>query len=192
MSFKDASARADLLLSIARHALEAEVAGKTPKRIDLAELPEDFSEHRACFVTLRIDEALRGCIGSVEATRPLAFEVAEQARAAGTRDSRFPPLSLDELSNTRIEISVLSLPEPLSLRSRHELLECLVPDIDGLILQDGNARAVYLPSVWEQLPDPEEFVGELLVKAGLAKDHWSEDLIFSRFHTDSIREDTPV
>lgn len=189
MRISQGSRDAKLLLSIARLSLEAEVARRTPKRLDLSELPPGLGEPRGCFVTLRQGETLRGCIGSIEASRPLAFQVAEQARGAGFRDPRFPALQAPELEKTGIEISVLSPPEDFSVATRSALLDALVPEVDGLVLQDRQARAVFLPAVWKQLTEPDAFLKQLMLKAGLAEDHWSDDLVFSRFRTDSIHEE---
>ncbi len=185
---------AKLLLSIARHALEAGVASRFPDSIDasqlvdLSQLPDEFGEHRACFVTLRHEGALRGCIGSVEATRPLAIEVAEQALAAGFRDPRFPPLDHEGLEEIEISISILHPPERIAVSSRNDLLNRLRPGVDGLIVQDRAARGVFLPSVWEQLPTADAFVRHLMRKAGLPENHWSDDILLSRFETESISE----
>jgi AmmeMemoRadiSam system protein A len=179
---------AKVLISIARHALEVAIPNSPARQVDLDSLPREYAEPRACFVTLRLAGELRGCIGNVEARRPLAIEVAEHARSAGFRDPRFPPLDGSEFSQIRIEVSVLSRLESFSVSSRSDLLRQLRPGVDGLVIEEGHARGVFLPSVWDQLPNANTFVSHLMQKAGLAEDHWSERISFSRFTSESYEE----
>jgi AmmeMemoRadiSam system protein A len=116
---------------------------------------------------------LRGCIGSIEARRPLALDAAANARAAATSDFRFPPVGPGELAEIEIHLSLLTAPEPLGVGSRGELLGALVPNADGLVLEEWGRRATFLPTVWTQLPDPESFVAHLERKAGLVAGSWS-------------------
>lgn len=147
-----------------------------------------LQEPGATFVTLMRHHALRGCIGSLEAQRPLLQDVAHNAQAAAFHDPRFSPLAPAELAALGIEISVLSRPEPFPMRDRAELLLRLEPGRHGLILQEGSRRATFLPSVWGSLPEAEDFLGQLLHKAGLQPDHWSETLRFSIYTTESFSE----
>lgn len=147
-----------------------------------------LQEHRATFVTLMLHHELRGCIGTFEAQRPLLQDVAHNARAAAFHDPRFKPLIPAELATVRIEISVLSHPEPFPARDRAELLLRLEPGRHGLILQEGARRATFLPTVWDSLPEPEDFLEQLLHKAGLRRDHWSDTLRFSVYTTESFSE----
>lgn len=126
----------------------------------------------ASFVTLHKHGALRGCIGSLSAHRPLAEDIAENACAAAFGDPRFPPLSLGEFDEIDIEVSVLSKPEPLPVRSEQEAIARLRPGRDGVILRFGPRQATFLPQVWEQLPDPVRFLAHLKLKAGLPADFW--------------------
>ena len=118
--------------------------------------------------TLTQDGRLRGCIGSLEAQRPLGEDVRHNARAAALSDPRFPPLTRAEVAGTRIEVSLLSTPKPLAFADHADLIAQLRPGEDGLILECGGARGTFLPQVWESLPDPEQFVAELKRKAGLS------------------------
>lgn len=127
-------------------------------------------EQRASFVTLTVGERLRGCIGSLEAHRPLGEDVAANARAAALRDPRFPPLTAAEFDRVRVEVSVLSAPALLPFGDHGELVAQLRPGVDGLILACEGRRGTFLPQVWEQLPDPETFLAHLKQKAGLAPD----------------------
>jgi len=140
------------------------------------------------FVTLKKSGALRGCIGTLEADDPLAIAVAKCAVGAALRDPRFPPLEVAELHGVRISISVLERPRPLAVMDREELLATLRPGQDGLLLESGRHRATFLPQVWEQLPEPEQFFAHLLKKAGLAADHWSDELRFQRYGSTNFSE----
>ncbi len=123
--------------------------------------------HGASFVTLKRDGELRGCIGTLEAHRPLGEDVAHNARAAAFSDPRFPPVVVHEFDGIRVEVSVLSKPEPILAGSLDELAAALRPHVDGLILRFGAQRATFLPQVWETLPAADEFIAHLLRKAGL-------------------------
>lgn len=135
----------------------------------------------ASFVTLRLEGDLRGCIGSIDARRALGEDVARNARAAAYRDPRFPPVSAGELSRLRVEVSVLSLREPVAACSESEALARFRPGIDGIALEYGGASATFLPQVWESLPSPEEFLAALRHKAGLPAGFWHPDLRLSRY-----------
>ncbi len=158
------------LLKLARRSLEAKLRGEKlpPLKAETPHLQADS----ATFVTLTKSGRLRGCIGTLEAYRPLAEDVQEHAIAAALNDPRFPPVKADELTEIEIEISRLTSPFPLDYENAEDLLSKLRPNIDGVILKDGHRRATYLPQVWEQLPDAEEFLDHLCQKMGLPKDAW--------------------
>ena len=163
------------LLKLARRAIEHYL--KTGKELELRpeEVPsEKLVENGACFVTLEINKELRGCIGSLEAHRPLFQDVISNAIAAAVGDPRFFPLTLDELKKVEISISILSKPEPVELENPEKIVDVLIPHKHGLILQNGFARATFLPVVWEQLPDKISFLEHLSIKAGLGKDGWKD------------------
>lgn len=139
--------------------------------------PEDVPhkgliENGACFVTLYIGKELKGCIGTLEAHRPLVFDVIDNAIGAAFNDPRFYPLRKEELPKVTFSMSVLSAPEPFPVKDANDLLKKLVPHKHGLIIQMGVARATFLPVVWEQLPKKEEFLSHLCMKAGLLPDEW--------------------
>lgn len=127
-------------------------------------------QHAATFVTLTRDGALRGCIGSLTATRPLGEDVASNARAAAFQDPRFPKLKREEWPHCRVEVSLLSAPKPIAFGDAAELLVQIRAGEDGLILECDGKRATYLPQVWEMLPDKRKFLDELIKKAGLPAD----------------------
>lgn len=116
------------------------------------------------------------------------LDVAENAFASAFRDPRFPPLAHFELADLIIEISVLGPSQPLSFTSEEELLRIIEPGRDGLILEDGTARGTFLPTVWESLPHPRDFLRHLKQKAGLGPDHWSEQIRVRRYRTESFSE----
>lgn len=177
------------LLRIARAAIAEGLATGREPRIDLSGIEPALREPGATFVTLKEDGRLRGCIGTLEAHRPLVQDVASNAYAAAFRDPRFPPLGPSELDRIDISISLLSQPEPLPVNSEQELLEKLQPGRDGLVLEDGPYRATFLPAVWRELPDPAQFVAHLKRKAGLPSDHWSDSLRFERYFSEEWGEE---
>ena len=176
------------LLDIARASIRHGLEETQSLPVDTRGLAGALLWQRGVFVTLTIDSRLRGCIGSMQPEGPLARSVAETAFKAAFRDPRFPALESEEIPGTRIEISVLSSTEPLPAENREHLLQQLVPGVDGLLLQDGRQRATFLPKVWEQLPLAEQFLEQLLHKAGLPADHWSNTLSFQRYYTTSFSE----
>ena len=140
-----------------------------------------FSSLGAVFVTLKRGGDLRGCVGSFEAKRSLVQDVAQNAYSAAFMDFRFPPLTDSELADLELHISLLTPLEPLAVTNREELLASLRPGEDGVLLEDLPHRATFLPQVWESLPDPEVFIRELFLKAGLSEDHWSDTMRFHRY-----------
>lgn len=135
----------------------------------------------ACFVTLSRDGELRGCRGMLEPVRPLCQDVAHNAYLTAFDDPRFPPVTVEELSSLYLEVSVLSPLELLPVTNERELLACLRPGMDGLVLSDGFERATFLPKVWDKLPEPAEFLRHLKWKAGWPADYWSESLRVQRY-----------
>ena len=170
--------RGEVLLAHARHAIESLFG-----RGDARALPDApfLDRPGATFVTLRRDEELRGCIGSLEAEQPLRHDVARNARAAALRDPRFDPLTERELDGLSIEVSLLSAPEPMAFRDEEDLVRQLDGARHGIVLEHGRRRSTFLPQVWEQLPDARDFLRHLKAKAGLSPDFWSLDLRVSRY-----------
>lgn len=189
MSLHDAG-QGRLLVTLAREAIAAELGVPMPVS-KVASQPEGWlAEPGAVFVTLTREGELRGCIGSLEAHRPLLDDLRANARAAAFGDPRFPPLDVEELDGTQVEVSILSRPEPMSFRNEADLLARLRPGIDGVILEYGWHRATFLPQVWEQLPEPRQFIAQLKRKAGLAADFWAEDIRVSRYSVEKFKEGT--
>ena len=135
----------------------------------------------ATFVTLRLAGALRGCVGTLVATRPLGHDVRLQALCAAFRDSRFAPLQREEFGALAIEVSLLGPPLPLAASSEADARAALRPGVDGVILEWRGRRATLLPQVWEQLPGPGDFLAALKRKAGLPADFWADGLRLQRY-----------
>lgn len=173
------------LLELARTSIQQGLHGDV-LRIQVADYAFELQTHRASFVTLHLDRELRGCIGSLEARRPLVLDVAENAQAAAFHDPRFAALTRSEFERIEIHLSILSAPEPLQFASEAELLAQLRPGIDGLILEERVCRSTFLPAVWESLPQPREFLRQLKRKAGLPADFWSDRLTIQRYTAESI------
>lgn len=150
---------------------------------------EDWLDHPgATFVTLTKHGVLRGCIGSLEAHRSLRDDVAANAVNAAVHDPRFPALTVPELGETHIEVSVLSAPEPLPFANHADAVARLRPRVDGVILQYGNHRGTFLPQVWEQLPHAADFLAHLVRKAGLPAGWWDDSATLSRYTVTAYEE----
>lgn len=173
------------LLTIARNAVADKLgvpAAPAPQAMPEFKLPA------ASFVTLTKNGELRGCIGRLQASRPLAEDVAANAIAAAFDDPRFPPLRRDEFAAVRFEVSQLTPAEDFPVRDEADACARLRPGIDGVILSHGCRHATFLPQVWESLPKPERFLAELKKKAGLAPDFWSPDLLLLRYEVKKWHE----
>ncbi len=148
-----------------------------------------LEENGATFVTLTLQGQLRGCIGSLEALRPLIEDVQHNAVASAFRDPRFLPLTREEFAEVLIEVSLLSKPEMIRHNNEDEALAQLAPGRDGVTLEYGAHRATYLPQVWAQLPEPHMFLAHLKQKAGLPEDFWSKDIRLMRYTVQKWQED---
>jgi AmmeMemoRadiSam system protein A len=176
---------ADVLPSLAR----AAIATRFGLWFDSQTDPGFLNEHGACFVTLMQTGQLRGCIGSLQAYRPLRDDVKENALAAAFRDPRFKPLSATEYNEICIEVSLLSALTAMTVANEEDALTQFQPGIDGIVLQCGDKRGTFLPQVWESLPEPHRFLEELKRKAGLQTDFWSDEIRLFRYHVDKWSED---
>lgn len=174
-----------ILLPIARNAI-SEALGKPIEAVD--ESQPWLHEKGASFVTLTMHQHLRGCIGSLEAHRPLLLDVKANAYAAAFRDPRFSPLTLAELDATEIEVSLLSPQQPIAFKNEADALEQLQPHVDGIVFQYGRYRSTFLPQVWEQLSDPKTFMAHLKHKAGLHPDFWHDEIQLYRYAVTKFKE----
>lgn len=174
-----------ILVPLARAAIGRELGHNLPAAADAAWLRTPG----ATFVTLFDGNGqLRGCIGTLEAHRPLIEDVTANAIAAAFRDPRFQPLDHNEFAAIKIEVSLLSAMEILHFDDEASALAQLRPDIDGVALQYGRHHSTFLPQVWEQLPDRAEFIAHLKYKAGLPPDFWNNELKLSRYTVSKWRE----
>jgi AmmeMemoRadiSam system protein A len=176
------------LLDIARQSIVRGLDSGAALRMDATKLDPNLRVDSAVFVTLTLAGILRGCIGSLQPSAPLAQAVANSAFNAAFRDRRFAQVQASEIENLRIEVSVLSAMELIAVNSRQALLDNLQPDVDGLLMEDQGYRSTFLPKVWEKITTPNEFVGQLMQKAGLAAEHWSSTIRFYRYHSTSFGE----
>ena len=176
-----------VLLRLARAAIAREFGQAAPGAADLPGLERPG----ATFVTLTQDGELRGCIGSLTAWRTLREDVEDNARAAAFRDPRFAPLTAGELPLTRIEVSLLTAPQPLTFADEADALAQLRPGVDGVIFYGAGRRSTFLPQVWEQLPAPADFMGQLKRKAGLPAGFWNPEVRLERYAVRKWKEPAP-
>ena len=173
------------LLALARNAIGERFgrSGTAPVR------HAALAQPGATFVTLTRQGELRGCIGSLEAQRPLAQDVRENALAAAFRDPRFAPLAAEEFESVRVEVSLLTAPEALAFVDEADLMAQLRPGVDGIVFQYGRHRSTFLPQVWASLPEPEQFMQQLKRKAGLPPNFWHEEVTIARYEVTKWKED---
>jgi MEMO1 family protein len=178
------------LLNVARKTLVSVTAGGSVPEVAEKDVPPKLAEKKACFVTLTKEATLRGCIGHLTAMEPLHKAVAENALNAALRDPRFLPVKPDELDKIRIEISVLTEPQPLVFRSPDDLLSKLCPNEDGVLLHIGPYTATFLPQVWAQIPDKVKFLEHLSQKAGCEPSAWrGKDVTVDIYHVECFEEE---
>ncbi|MDQ1338417.1 MAG: uncharacterized protein QG617_1384 [Campylobacterota bacterium] len=176
-----------VLLRIAKNSILCEFSSSY--NFDKNKLLESYpflKKQGASFVTLKYDDHLRGCIGSIVAHRSLLNDVAANAVSAAFNDPRFHQLHENELSHISVEVSVLSEPTLLEYEDFDDLLKKVVPDIDGLILKHNGHQGTFLPQVWEQLPSVKEFLGHLSMKAGLNPSVYAEHPTIYRYRVEAI------
>ncbi|KAF0163281.1 MAG: hypothetical protein FD157_3151 [Rhodocyclaceae bacterium] len=185
--YEPAAVVADLgpaLLVRARNAIAAKL--KQPTQAE--PVHSALSQPGATFVTLTQNGQLRGCIGSLQAHRALDQDVRANAVAAAFSDPRFPPLTLAELPHTRVEVSLLTAPQPMKFSDEADAVRQLRPNVDGIIFIAGQRRGTFLPQVWEQLPDPRQFLAHLKQKAGLPANYWSSEVELQRYEVQKWKE----
>ena len=165
------------LIQVARRTIAAKLgtlieADKVVSDRDLAD--PAFRKKRGTFVTLKIKNQLRGCMGCLTPSETILEGIQRNAINAAFNDPRFPALTPVELDRAKIDISILTSPRELKYTNGNDLLEKLRPNIDGVIINKGLARSTFLPQVWEQLPRTEDFLAHLCRKAGLSPDEWKK------------------
>jgi len=163
-----------VLLKLVRSVITAELLKDKSGFVKPKCVSPVLQEKRGCFVTLHLGGSLRGCIGTIEPTTSLFSCVEENAINAAFRDPRFSPLGKDEIDAVDIEISVLTVPRVLKFIDCEDLKKRLVAGVHGVILSQGYCRSTFLPQVWEQLPQKEEFLEHLCIKGGMSRSAWRE------------------
>ena len=171
-----------VLLDLARKSIQFGLEKNTSPLSSSDAYPKQLKSTLATFVTLTLRGQLRGCIGTLEAYRPLVDDIADNAAKAAFSDPRFEPVTALEIEHLDIHISILSPPQEIQFDSETELLAQLQPSVDGLIIQDDTHKGTFLPSVWESLPDPEDFLQHLKQKAGFRPDYWSDKIRVFRYY----------
>ncbi len=175
------------LIAVAEGAIDHGLAHGTPPDVDIERWPDSLRAERASFVTLlAADGRLRGCIGTIDSCRALVADISANAFAAAFEDPRFPPLRQAERIELSCELSILTTPEPLDFTDESDLVERLVPGIDGVLIEAGSRRGTLLPAVWEQLPDPTEFWQTVKRKAGIPDGTLPADLSVYRYRAEHI------
>lgn len=161
------------LLKLARSAIESKLLEDA--KMERPETPSPaLTKKGGCFVTLHKRGRLRGCIGTIEPVSSLMECVEENAQNAAFHDPRFPPMGAEELSEIDIEVSILSVPEELPFEDGEDLKRQLKPLVHGVILSRGVHRSTFLPQVWKQLPDKEQFLEHLCLKGGMSPKAWQD------------------
>jgi AmmeMemoRadiSam system protein A len=174
----------DVLLDVAERAIVDGLRHRHPTVPTRDGLPDELRRETGAFVTLHVDGDLNGCIGSIETDDAVGVSVARHAWSAAFADPRLPPLRWVDYDRLHIEVSLLSPLAPMAAASRDALIDAIEPGVDGLLIAAGSRRAVFLPSVWDQLPTPEEFLTRLVRKAGLDPASWPADLVAFCFTTE--------
>ncbi len=174
-----------VLLPLARAAISRQLGLSAGSADDL---PSWLKPHGACFITLKLERKLRGCIGTLRPHRPLHDDVEANALGAAFRDPRFAPLTAAELAAVAVEISLLSPLEPLRFGDESDALRQLRAGIDGLVFEYGSHSSTFLPQVWEDIREPADFLAHLRYKAGLPPDFWDPAVRLSRYTVSKWRE----
>ncbi|MCQ2738779.1 MAG: AmmeMemoRadiSam system protein B [bacterium] len=147
-------------------------------------IPPVLTQYGASFVTIKLNGELRGCVGSIFPTKPLILDIIDNAVNAGFNDTRFNPLTEREIPHLEVIVSILCSIERIPFKDERDLLGKIYPY--GIIISERNLRAVYLPEVWEQLPNREVFLQSLKEKAGLRPNYFSKTFEAYKFMTTVI------
>jgi AmmeMemoRadiSam system protein A len=178
------------LLKIARETIKSKLFKSKEPQIDWQNIPDIYKHKLGTFVTITIEDNLRGCIGHIIPRETLIEGIMGNAVNAAFKDPRFLPLTKAEFENIEIEISVLTPPEELSYADAEDLLKKLRPGVDGVIIKKKYHESTFLPQVWEQLPDKKEFLAHLCLKAGLTPDEWQKgELQVSTYQVQAFKEE---
>lgn len=179
------------LVKLARQTIEDYL--RTGKKLQVPKVSARLHERRGVFVTLTKDGELRGCIGHPLPTMPLVEAIIDAAISSATGDPRFPPVSVDEMRDIKIEVSVLSEPEIIKVKSPREYPKCIVIGRDGLIVEWSGYAGLLLPQVPVEYGwGAEEFLSHACMKAGLTPDYWLQKGVrISKFSAQIFAEKSP-
>ncbi|MGC8651041.1 MAG: AmmeMemoRadiSam system protein A [Minisyncoccia bacterium] len=178
------------LLQIARKTIEKYSLNGSLLELDDTDFDSELLVKRATFVTLTKNNELRGCMGELEAHKPLYQSVIDNSLASAFLDPRFSPITHDELTDLKIEISILSPLKKLALNNTQKLLKYLQEKRPGLLIKKNGFQATFLPQVWEELPNPKDFLSQLCLKAGLPQEQWQNlDLEISEYQVEEFKEE---
>ena len=177
------------LVSIVEKALQKAVIDSKHFRPQRKNFTDVLFNKGASFVTLTKRDRLRGCIGSLLPTKGIAVDLADNTYSAALQDSRFSPVTPEELKDISFTISLLTNFEEVKFSSYDDLISRIKPRIDGLLIQDGEREGLFLPSVWEDIPQKQDFITQLKIKAGLSPTYWSDTIRIFRFRTVEIKDD---
>lgn len=179
------------LMDLARRTIQEVVTRGTMPDVEESQVPEKLRLKKGCFVTLTQQGRLRGCIGHLVPQEALYRAVMHNTRSAAIHDGRFPRVTPDELTDLRLEISILTEPQPLAFSSAEDLLSKLRPRLDGVVLRLAGRSATFLPQVWEQVSDRQEFLNRLAMKAGGAPSDWRQPgAMVSTYQVEAFHEGT--
>lgn len=175
-----------LLRDVALASVEFGLAHHREMEVSEADFPAALQGEKASFVTLRHGGDLLGCIGTLRAHRPLVRDVVHNAYHAAFSDPRFAPLSAEQLPGLDLHIAILSPLEALHVGSDDDLVAQLRPGVDGVLIEDGDRGATFLPAMWPRLGDARAFLRALKEKAHMAPDHWSPTMRAFRYTADEL------
>lgn len=177
-----------ILLDLAYQSIKEGLVTGHPLSISPRDYSLELRQQKATFVSLKKNNQLRGCVGMLNAVLPLVEDVVENAFSAAFNDPRFSPLTLSELTELKIYLSVLSPSVAIEFVSEDDLIAQIRPNIDGLILESGSHYGSFLPSIWQTIPSSSQFLKHLKQKAGLTKDYWSDQVRVYRYTTEIIAQ----
>lgn len=180
------------LIRVAAATVQRAATGTTLPKIAVGTFAAPLQRPGACFVTLTKNGRLRGCLGSLQAYRPLILDVAERGYASALKDRRFEPVRQNELPGMHVEIAVLTAPQSIGFDDEADLLGQLRPGTDGLTIEDQGRRATFLPKVWDEIREPVMFLQRLKQKAGLEPGHWSGTFRAWRYETERFGTTLPA
>jgi len=163
-----------LLTGLAHEAIRRAIHDRPAPKLPTEAITEKLATPAATFVTLTLDGKLRGCVGNLAVREPLYRSIANNAAGAALRDTRFSPVTIQELERLEFHISILSRLHPVQFKTGAELLAQLTPGRDGVALRLAGRTATYLPQVWRTFPEKEAFLGSLCRKAGLDAAAWTD------------------